>query len=64
MEKRYSDKDLIRKPITRQIILLFSLFLIINGLRHWDIVKTGGLLWGIINLVMLHFAYERLLKEK
>ena len=69
--KKYSDKDLIRKPITRQIIILISIFCIIIGTRSVDyhgfpndwkgilVIFIGcGLLTG------LHFAYENLLTEK
>jgi len=66
--KKYSENDLIRKPIVRQITILISIFCIIIGTRHFS--YFGG--WkGIIVifigcglLAMLYFAYEDLLQEQ
>ncbi len=67
--KKYSDDDLVRKPIARIAIWGIGLFSVIVGSKH---IAFNGLNWkgslvglfGVFLLVMLNKAYEDLLKEK
>lgn len=68
MNKKYSEKDLIRRPWVRTIIWGISLVMVVAGTKSYTIYSSWeGIVvfaWGLFLFFALTHAYENLLMEK